>query len=106
MIRFFKRLPGFALSLWLAEILVELLKEQIHIKTGYSSPYVNTLVGMLVIVAVFYPTIVFAEWLVENTLKKSSDNLRQQVIWLVVMYALAFLAVFVYFGHKWYGLLF
>lgn len=97
----------FILALLSAELLVEYAKHLIHIKTGTSSPYTNTLIGMAIIVLIFYPLVMLAKWLLEKItekiIHKGKHALGSELLGLLVCFVIGFSILFMIYLKIWYG---
>jgi hypothetical protein len=97
----------YILAILSAELLVEHAKHLIHIKTGTSSAYINTLIGMAVIVTIFYPLVLLAEWLLEIIAEKivhqSKHTIGSEILGLLVSFIVGFGILFLIYLKMWYG---
>ena len=97
----------FILALLSAELLVEFAKHLIHIKTGSSNPNFNTLVGMAIIVLIFYPLTLIADWLLEKIAEKLVHHSKQfigsEILGLLIGFIVGFGILFMIYLKVWYG---
>ena len=107
MIRHLTKALVFILTILMAELAIEFIKHHLKLKTGVRDPYLRTLIGMGVIVGIFYPVFKFTEWFVEllteNFVEKAKEHSGNAVLGLLIAFVLGFGALFILYLKEWYG---
>jgi ABC-type Mn2+/Zn2+ transport system permease subunit len=98
----------FILTILAAELAIEFVQHFLKIRTGVSNKYLLTLVGMGVIVAVFYPVFAFVHFLTEyfttHFVKKTKQMTGNTFLGLLIAFFVGFGILFLIYLKNWYGI--
>lgn len=98
----------FILTILAAELAIEYVEHFLKIKTGIHNKYLLTLIGMGVIVAIFYPVFALVHYLTElfaeQFIKKTKGITGNTFIGLVIAFCIGLGILFLIYLKKWYGL--
>ena len=98
----------FILTILAAELSVEYVKHFLKFKTGIDDKYLLTLIGMGVIVAIFYPVFTFVHYLTEqftaHFIKKTKKITGNSFVGLLLAFLIGFGLLFLVYLKKWHGL--
>ncbi|MDF2457164.1 MAG: hypothetical protein K0R51_3157 [Cytophagaceae bacterium] len=96
------------LTILAAELAVEYVKHFLKFKTGYHDKYLLTLIGMAVIVAIYYPVFGLVHHFTEHLTKKFVSASQKRAGGEVMGIVLAFLTggglLFLIYLYQWYGI--
>jgi len=98
----------FILTILAAELAVEYVKHFLKFKTGFHDKYVLTLIGMAVIVAIYYPVFGVVYYLTENLTKKfvsaSQRKAGNELAGIVIAFLIGGGILFLIYLQQWYGI--
>lgn len=98
----------FILTILAAGLAVEYVKHFIKFKTGFHDKYMLTLVGMAVIVAIYYPVFKLVHYLTENLTKKfvrtSQRHAGNELLGIMLAFLIGGGILFLIYLHQWYGI--
>ncbi len=98
----------FILTILAAELSVEYVKHFLKFKTGVEDKYLLTLIGMGIIVAIFYPVFAFVHYLTEKLtehfIQKTKEITGNTFLGLLLAFLIGFGILFLVYLKKWYGL--
>lgn len=98
----------FILTILAAELSVEYVKHFLTFKTGIENKYLLTLIGMGIIVAIFYPVFTFVHYLTEqfteHFIKKTKSLTGNTLSGLLLAFLIGFGILFLVYLKKWYGI--
>jgi ABC-type Mn2+/Zn2+ transport system permease subunit len=98
----------FILTILAAELAIEYVHHFLKIKTGIHNKYLLTVIGMGVIVVVFYPVFALVHHLTEKLtghfIKKTKTITGNEFLGLLFAFIMGFGILFLVYLKKWYGL--
>lgn len=107
MIRHLTKALVFILTILMAELAIEFLKHHLKFATGIRDPYRNTLIGMGIIVGVFYPVFKLTEFVVEilteHFVEQAKERSGNSILGLLIAFTIGFGLLFVLYLKEWYG---
>ncbi len=107
MIRHLTKALIFILTILMAELAIEFIKHHLKIKTGVRDPYMRTLIGMGIIVGIFYPVFKLTEYIVEliteNFVEHAKEKSGNAFLGILIAFVIGFGALFVLYLKEWYG---
>ena len=98
----------FILTILAAELAVEYVKHFLKFKTGFHDKYILTLIGMAIIVAIYYPVFGFVHYLTESMTKKfvsaSQKKAGNELMGIIIAFFIGGGILFLIYLHQWYGI--
>lgn len=98
----------FILTILAAELVVEYVKHFLKFNTGFHDKYILTLIGMAVIVAVYYPVFGFVHYITESLTKKfvsaSQRKAGNELLGIGIAFLIGGGILFLIYLHEWYGI--
>lgn len=98
----------FILTILAAELAVEYVKHFLKFKTGYHDKYILTLIGMTIIVAIYYPVFGFVHFISENLTKRfvtaSQKKVGSEILGIILAFLIGGGLLFLIYLYQWYGL--
>lgn len=98
----------FILTILAAQLATEYVGHFLKIKTGMHNKYILTLIGMAVIVAIFYPVFTFVHYLTEQSahhfIKKTKGITGNNLMGLLLAFSIGFGILFLIYLKKWYNI--
>ncbi|HSZ71201.1 MAG TPA: hypothetical protein VK750_00905 [Cytophagaceae bacterium] len=96
----------FILTILAAELIVEYVKHFLKFKTGFHDKYILTLIGMAIIVAVYYPVFGFVHYLTEHLTKgfvhASKQKAGNELLGIIIAFIIGGGILFLIYLHQWY----
>jgi hypothetical protein len=98
----------FILTILAAELAVEYVKHFLKFKTGFHDKYLLTLIGMAVIVAIYYPVFGLVHHFTENMTKRfvsaSQKKAGNELLGITIAFLLGGGILFLIYLYQWYGI--
>lgn len=98
----------FILTILAAELAVEYVKHFLKFKTGFHDKYLLTLIGMAIIVAIYYPVFGLVHYLTEHLTKSfvsaSKQKAGNEFLGILIAFVIGGGALFLIYLYQWYKL--